>query len=897
MSGKGRALTTEVQKKIDSLCRLKEDNFTKIILLPLFQAMGYDRVEFNGGPNERGRDLIAQKDNPPLPDPKTVYVQAKKIKNSSKAAGGAAFDQLCHQVRQCLNEPVTDIHGKEYKADEVFIVSPNQVSSRFIDEIKSFFVSADNQKIHLIDGVGVLRLVEKYKPELIELLLNIEEKIVGNSGFAPGNSELLQAIKQSEEKNIERLYNDLSFFVGSVDSNILMHFDLKVLRKKCDIDEQNWSDFKESIGYFKDFYNVSVCKESFSNIEGLFLERLSEFESKKNQALISEVRRLKDESANARQGVDELSSILFSRVEKLKSTKEISDDQERDLKIQIKEISEGGTSSVVLHEYFLRDLQSLKNFSQRVSKADSRLNEIAPRVKSRPKYTAECNFDGVRESVRNRVNRYFESIEKINQRKVSKSQLRKFLIETEETLSFVNDLFSSRYIRSFFDFVLDKGKQDRVSISAHDIFETGHDIAVYGSAGVGKTTTLEMYSKCCEDSGKNVVYVPLNRTVDRLLTIKAAAYDSSDNGNSIFVKDLLIKAILVSRRIEPDNDKIESAKRFFSKGPTIVLDGLDEAFSSVGEIIDAIKSYKLEYPNSQIIISSRDCVSYLNEIDFFGITLLPFTKSQLIDFIGGWFESDQSKARSLIKQLSSDEALDALRTPLLATIACSLVEKGVKAPSSESEVYSERLRLLLGDYDIHKGVSRQLNTSSRLLQVASLLALAMHEKRVRSISLERMRKSLYDKLKGRFDVELIDSCLSELIDPCCILILDPISQEYSFGHFRFQEHLVARAIRTDRGINIAEITALDWWRGALCIYAQEGNISSIVEDVYALNGNIKKSLISLREMAENAPASERESIKALIEMYAEQDDIESLILDDNSIEPSTTDFEDFRFDY
>lgn len=892
MSGKLNKLKPEIQRKIDALCSFKEDDFTKNILLPLFQAMNYSRVEFNGGPNERGRDLIAQRDNPPLPNPKTVYVQTKKIKSSTKAAGGAQFDKLVFQVRQCLKEPVTDVHGREYQADEVYITCPGQVSSRFIDEIKHSFFAPENQKVHLIDGVNVLGLIEQYKPDLMNVLLNIEDKIVSKSGFSPGNSELLKAIKQGGSKSIEKLYNDLSFFVGSIDSNLLMHFEIKLLSRVHEVEEGYWEGFKKALDNLYERHGVSICKLPWSKIEDTFFERLKEYESDANQSLISEKKALQSIINGANRGIEELSSNLVARAEKLNSTKEISDDQEREIKKLIKDFSDGNADCEEIHEEFLKDLDSLYNYSKEIKKADNRLKEVSSEIIRRPMYTVECDYEGVKSNINGRVEAYFSSIEKINSGKVSKIDLRKFLIETEDTLAFVDELVSSRTIRSFFEFVFSRNKQDRVSISAHDIFETGHDIAVYGSAGVGKTTTLEMYSKRCEDAGKDVVYVPLNRTVDRLSKIKAINHDESNNGRAVFLKDLLIKAILVSRRIEPDRDQIESAKRFFCKGPTIILDGLDEAFSAVSEIIVAIRNYKSEYPDSQIIISSRDCVSYLNEIDFFGITLLPFTKTQLSDFINSWFESDKKKAQSLIERISNDEALDALKTPLLATIVCSLVEKGVKAPSSESEVYSERFRLLMGDYDVHKGISRQSNTSSRLSQFACLLALAMHEKRVRSLPMSLMKKYLSEKLGGRFDGQLIDSCLSELVDPCCILFLDPISKEYSFGHFRFQEHLVAKAIRADRGISIAEITALDWWRGALCIYAQEGNISGIVEDVYTLNGNIKKSLITLREMALNAPVSEREGVKKIIDMYAEQDDFEHLVLEEYNPGYSPSGFDD-----
>ncbi|MFB2707088.1 MULTISPECIES: restriction endonuclease [Marinobacter] len=893
MDGEEERLKPDMQRKIDALGGFKEDDLTKRILVPLFQAMGYTRVEFNGGPNERGRDLIAQKDNPPSPNPKTIYVQTKRIDSATKSAGGAKFDKMVFQVRQCLNEPVTDIHGKEYRADEVYLVCPEQIGSRFIDEIKSSFFASENKSIHLIDGVNILGLIDRFKPDLVNILLNIEDKIISKSGFSPGNSDLLEAIKQVGHKNIEKLYNDLSFFVGSIDSNLLLHFEIKLLKKVLPVEEENWDEIKRQLQGFCDRHNVKINQRSLSEVEEEFVKKLSEFNSEANQSLISEKVFLQGAVTDARKGIDELYSNLISRAEKLTKTKEISDDEARELKRLIKDASEGASVDKFVHEEFSKGLISLGSYNKKLKESENRLSVINKKIIQRPKYILDCNYEDVKSNISERINRYFSSIEDINSGEITKIELKKFLLETEETLALIDELVTSWIAKCFFEFSFSREKQDRVAISAHDIFETGHDIAVYGSAGVGKTTTLEMYSKLCDDVGKDVVYVPLNRTVDRLSKIKSSNHDEFENGQSVFVKDLLIKAVLVSRKIEPDTDQIESAKRFFSKGPALVLDGLDEAFSAVSELIPAIKNYKHDFPKSQIIISSRDCVSYLKDIDFFGITLLPFTKKQLSDFIKNWFEFDYKKSQSLIERIDKDEGLDALRTPLLATIVCSLVEKGVKAPSSESEVYSERFRLLVGDYDKHKGISRQSNTSSRLSEFACYLALVMHEKRVRSLPISTMKRLLQEKVGGRFSKELIDSCLSELIDPCCILFHDPISKEYSFGHFRFQEHLVAKAIRSDRGISIAEVTAIDWWRGALCIYAQEGNISSIVEDVYRLNGNIKKSLITLREMASNAPRSERYALKSIIDLYAEQDDLENLVLEEYGYDSTLSDLDDF----
>tara|TARA_R110001583_G_C5632349_1_gene407161 strand:+ start:575 stop:2218 length:1644 start_codon:yes stop_codon:yes gene_type:complete len=507
MCNKKTNLKPETQRKIDALCSLREDDFTKDILLPLFQAMNYSRVEFNGGPNERGRDLIAQKANPPLPSPKTVYVQTKKIKSSHKAAGGVEFDKLVFQVRQCLKQPVTDIHGREYQADEVFIICPNQVSARFIDEIKHSFFSDDNKNIHLIDGVSVLSLIDQYKPELMDVLINIEDKIVSKSGFAPGNSELLQAIKQSGKKSIEKLYNDLSFFVGSIDSNLLMHFDIKLSSTVIEIEEDRWEDVRYSLNYVSQNYDISLNKYPLSEIESEFQSRLDEFNSDRNQSLILEKEKLQIRIGDLRSRSEALSSDLLARLQALRASNKIADDEEEIIKNTIRDISDVDLRNLSdFHGDLVRDINSLRKISDDIEKHDSSLAKIIPNIKKRPKYLVEANYEGVKNKLGFKVDRYFSSIEKINRGNISKIDLKKFLVETEKTLTLIDDLVSSRISRQFFEFSFSRDKQDRVAVSAHDIFETGHDIAVYGSAGVGKTTTLEMYSKVCEKAGKNIVY-------------------------------------------------------------------------------------------------------------------------------------------------------------------------------------------------------------------------------------------------------------------------------------------------------------------------------------------------------------------------------------------------------
>jgi hypothetical protein len=330
----------------------------------------------------------------------------------------------------------------------------------------------------------------------------------------------------------------------------------------------------------------------------------------------------------------------------------------------------------------------------------------------------------------------------------------------------------------------------------------------------------------------------------------------------------------------PTSENIEDAKKFLSGRLVLILDGLDEVFSTIPSIISAISEFKLKNPLSQLIISSRDCVSYLNDIDFLGITLLPFTREQLDKFIKGWFKLNKEKSDELIKAIEDRELFDYIKTPLLATITCSLVEKGVNAPSSENEIYSERLNLLTGEYDLHKNIERQKQKGELLRKCAMKIAFDMHSRGVRSESKEKMLKPLLSSLSERYSKILLNDCVEELINPCNVLIYDPITKKYSFGHFRFQEHLASEELKNNRGVELSELVTIDWWRGALCLYAQDNDTSSLIEDVYKRYGNISRAMMTFDSMINNSPKNKQNGLKGLLKEYEKSDILDDIFIND-----------------
>tara|TARA_Y100000588_G_C14211546_1_gene906901 strand:+ start:574 stop:1989 length:1416 start_codon:yes stop_codon:yes gene_type:complete len=455
-------------------------------------------------------------------------------------------------------------------------------------------------------------------------------------------------------------------------------------------------------------------------------------------------------------------------------------------------------------------------------------------------------------------------VEALHNTKGRSLKIKDFLKETEEALMFLERLIrSDSPVSRWFNYSNKDKANDRVSISPHDIFESRKDIAVYGGAGVGKTTTLQAYATQLKDHSDNIsIYIPLNKLVERLQEIIVST-ESRDFLNS----ELLLKIVLMSKGFEPTPEMISEAKTALPANLTLILDGLDEIYSQINEIIPAITDFKAKFPKAQLIISSRDCVSYLSKIDFLGITLLPFTENQLESFILGWM-NDKALAARLVQDVKKNNLYDHIKTPLLATITCSLTENGVKTPKSEYEIYDERLLLLTGEYDKHKRINRQTQKSQNLIRVARKLAFSMQKDNLRSLSKERIISRLNKSLSNHYEASLIEKCVDELIDPCNILIRDPISKNYSFGHFRFQEHLASNELKQNREIDITELAVKDWWVGTLSLYAQEIEFSHLIEDLYHKHSNIQNALTTLKAMIMSAPSSSRAHLNLLVEQYS-----------------------------
>lgn len=898
-------MESNTQSYLNALKKLSEDDFTKLIIKPLFQAMGYSRVDFNGGPYERGRDLIAQRIIPPKREPRVTFIQSKKIGDIQNVKFSAKLSQLLHQLRQCFTGKISTIDGTEIQADEVYLACPEQITNRLLEEI-SGQLNIPGKEIILYDGPRILEDIKDYLPELFKILTDVDENLLNNDKITLINQELLAALKDKKEISLKDFYSDLNFFVGSVDSNILLHLKPVIVKNEITKTEIDWEKIKRDISKLINKYDLEFCLNTLTEIETKYKTESSVYNSKKNQQKITSQSKLEvaieslynntkeeikvlnksynewleisespesgEESIDIGDGINNLLPLL---------NKVISEQQDNRIDIiqLLKDIPKGNI--------FYPQLAQIVDSITQLQKLKSDIHNLKSTIAPKPIYKFILNTEKILSTINSGIQEYHETVVSINEGSCGPLQLKRFLIQTEKTLSLIDFLRDPNFpLSEAINFDYEKNNVDRVSISPHEIFSTGHDIAVYGGAGVGKTTTLQAYvALCSELENKIITYIPLNRLIEKYR-------DQYQVVDAKVREDLIQKLILISRRHNPTQENIEKLNLLLSQPISLILDGLDEVFNTMPFIIEEIANFKKQHPSIQLIVSSRDCVSYLKDIDFLGITLLPFTKDQLIKFIHGWL-NDNEKAIKLIQSIEHKDLYEHIRTPLLSTIVCSLVEKGIDAPSSEFEIYSERLRLLTGEYDSFKNINRQEQKGDLLRLCSRKIAFSMHQRNVRSLSKTEIFNMLRSKMSESYSDELLNKCIAELENPCNVLIQDSLTNHYSFGHFRFQEHLVSCELSSNRSIDLSELTVQDWWRGALCLYAQENEIFNLIEDIFHKYGSIQKSKISLKAMINNSPKKYRSDLNSTLKNYNNADKYDQYLLGfENDYEYSNT-YDDF----
>jgi len=928
----------KVLKKIQAM---SEAEFTKTVLIPMFQILGY-RVDYHGGPNEKGKDLICSRDGD-FDDIEITAVQVKKTKPTAVASDTAnSFSEIVTQLQQAAEEPIPLLNGKTQKPNKVYFITPYDIDVRVLESRFAGLQHLSLKNVQVLDGTRVISTLDRKLPSLVDSLCGDEFVIQSDTLLNSCNQDLLSALNYQSEKNIVDFYCDLDFSVGRITSKLFFSLTFSPKDLKLSVSSTRWPLIKGTAERFFAVTGQDVLTPSIIELETEYDGLLKRWESEENQLIQKKIwekfnelenlfKFILDESGNT---IDTTISLHTNVSGFLKPTRELTEEEQRRLnqlseahenlskeytkwfeKTEIKPetfrriksvlrsannyINHLRDEKVIINSVTASTLSNIiKNFVL-MNKLYDELEEILELRAEEPVFEFIINGEQIADVLKEYKNYVTSGAEDLSRGAKSLDEIRQYFRRCHSIFSLVEYILNEK---TFSDAAgIDTNQKfaitsnNRIHLPLRDVFATGINCALYGEAGAGKSTTLYQFALNAADSDKSdeiTLWIPLTR----VLTLDYIEQDIP----AVSKLDSAIAKYLSStgKVLEIDVPPLLRRKRHI----IFVFDGVDEVIKRAPWITQAITEFPQYYSNCQVIVSARSTGSYPELTNFMGLSLLPFTPDQVSFFIDGWFKEKPHIAVEVINHLRDVPTLAEIATnPLLATVLCVLADNDVPLPQGELALYEERMKLLLGHYDIHKKTKRISTHHSILMAVARQVAFGLHNNSLRSSQKETLVQIAEKGLKNSgtyLKDEQIAQAVSELISPCNVLVPMTNDGAYGFGHLRYQEYLCAEELNKNRGAEILPLLSSEWWRSVIVLFCRlHGKVDFLVNDVIGKEHSVQKYYKTLIAAIATAPKHDQKRLKLLVDSHRKMDRLDADIREFSDFSDSRDDLNNLGIDF
>lgn len=892
---------------LKKLQNMREDDFSKEIIVPLLKKMGFHFADFYGGPFEHGKDIIAYKSDD-FSGIEITVCQSKKFKGNL-SSNRSQFNEIITQLRLCIEKPVACHDGIRRKPSKVLFITPFSIASRSVEE---HFETFSLNNIKIVDGSSLLTLFEKYWPEAFETFEDTATKATKTDANELINIELSRALSINDEIDYQEYYSDLNFFVGNIDSRQVFSSRLSITAPSTlSYNEEEWLQLRSVHTQLLKQIGTGILANTIEEIEEDYQENLNLFSCKENQERLMELKALRDKIDSNKISIRILMKALLVDIN-THTIRNLSKNNDNQTESEdLKKISSAiailletpvdieGTASI---SSTIRKIKTTPFFDSAIENTlgliDSIANDLlsafeeedslSKTVHPLPRFHAKISLDPLKEIINSKITESAKSIETLNTGGLNTSETRTLLEKINSLLRSVDLLLRSdnqSLLKT--ELIKDCEFNSTLDISAHSLFDSGCNITVYGEAGAGKSTTLHVYANKLISNKKDdelILFLPINRITSKINNLTEEEKFFVTNTESNFEK--LLNGYLVYKGL-PANKEFRDAiiDIALSKRKVVfIIDALDEAANHASWIIPALSELPTKVRNAQVITSSRSTVQKVKEIQFLGVTLLPFNENQLQRFIFGYLKDNEGK-ESLWNDIKNNKLFEIAKNPLLATIICTLHKNGIEVPRNEPEVYKRKIELLCGLYDNYKGIKRTKNDLTLLRDASRTIAYGMHIATSREAIISEIKSHLERGLGGKVKPEKLEEIIHDLHENCNILHYIPESKTYTFGHLRFQEYLASEMLSTKSSIDIASLAANPWWAGALYLYSFGNDLDDLFDRIYERHGNFRHHKKILEVMISAQPANKRLGLKKLLNRHDRLDDpirLPDMIEDDYS---------------
>ncbi|MBD2595833.1 HEAT repeat domain-containing protein [Nostoc spongiaeforme FACHB-130] len=307
----------------------------------------------------------------------------------------------------------------------------------------------------------------------------------------------------------------------------------------------------------------------------------------------------------------------------------------------------------------------------------------------------------------------------------------------------------------------------------------------------------------------------------------------------------------------------------------VMFDGLDEIFDSVmrNEVIDSIHRFTNEYPDVQVIVTSR-IIGYqpqvLQDAEFRHFILQDLELEQITDFIERWHErtfnvTDKEekdlKQERLQKAIKESQAIAELAgNPLLLTMM-AILNLSQELPRDRPELYNQASRVLLHKWDVERALEtdkwaiNDKDKQAMLRQVAYTMQTSDAGLAGNVISEDSLINVLTEYLKEELEFEQPKLAARRIIDQLRtrnFMLCFRGADYYGFVHRTFLEYFCAAYFvwRFEKKRNISlttEVFGKHWddetWHEVLLLIAgmiEPEYVGEILEYLMVQDGEEKK---------------------------------------------------------
>jgi hypothetical protein len=250
----------------------------------------------------------------------------------------------------------------------------------------------------------------------------------------------------------------------------------------------------------------------------------------------------------------------------------------------------------------------------------------------------------------------------------------------------------------------------------------------------------------------------------------------------------------------------------------VLIDAVDEKNQSAEDRISELRNItdKLEAdPRVTAVITSRYLKGY-NRVDYFdGIIkryeLQYLTVSKMIEFLKTLC-CQLSVANRILEDLKKSQLIQELpKTPIAAIILAKLINENPEdLPSNLTELYMKYSELMLGRWDVEKGLQSQKEYQA-LDSILMDLSKYMIEAEINHISTGDMIEIFKKYLNSR-NLDIIpEELYQKMVDRCEMVAVDLDSNSLFFKHRTFAEFFYAKYLHRNNSLEISEKAFDIYW--------------------------------------------------------------------------------------